>query len=714
MPLEIVRTAVAGAEQSAADVRAAVRLRGARVLQRLDAEDARRRLDEAVEIISSLDDPPIAEAMRFAAVPIAATVAPDVAFRLLRDWRESFGRSGPPIDQTIHNMTEHGHRGQALRYLLDPDPALPFPFHLAMNVARDAESRTAVLRATLAALRRIMAPGVEKPFMFQLHSVLQTFSHQWTALPPEDALAAAREIAGWILAEPDKRTSSGFGGGDDSPRFSSSRESQLYQLLGPLQHLDPEFTRSLMADHPQLARAAARYPFGMESMTKETEHSAPPPPTAEQARAMMPDVIYFGSMTIPAAEALATGFAEPFASADRALAADMHEETGNGAPVECWPSTAEYRAILFHAGEREGRDATKYLSRIRSEDIRRLASIELAAALVGLPRIGDLTRGPGGGRGRKPSAEPSVMTKAGEAVLKRLMKRQQFEPLPPPRRPDLTPSMDVRIGRSAKKASERVSGGCGPDFWTIEGTPLKPVIARLWNVPETRVDLPASLTKDRYDFVLVLPHDGTQEEMRRLMRDGIAKHFAVTISRESRAMETLVVSAPHGTTLEASLHEHRRGGGRIAVETVTFMSRTSWQDLLTPSRLRGALGLTPVSVRASDLDAVFDLEVVRRDTRRDLDGYMREMSRRFSRWSADKEGALTELRKSMTMGDLCEMLESSLGEPVLDETGLNGMYDFALGAKVESTREFLGPLADHSGLVFTTARRDVPRVVVRP
>ena len=46
-----------------------------------------------------------------------------------------------------------------------------------------------------------------------------------------------------------------------------------------------------------------------------------------------------------------------------------------------------FRAILYRAGKLLGVDATIYLDRIPDRDLRLLAQIELAAALVGLPEL---------------------------------------------------------------------------------------------------------------------------------------------------------------------------------------------------------------------------------------------------------------------------------------------------------------------------------------
>src|SRR4029077_16767775 len=69
-------------------------------------------------------------------------------------------------------------------------------------------------------------------------------------------------------------------------------------------------------------------------------------------------------------------------------------------------------------------------------------------------------------------------------------------------------------------------------------------LAKLYDMPETRIDLSPSLDTDRYDLVVVLPRPETREPMFRLMREAIEKYFHVT--RDLRQMEVDVLTAPNG------------------------------------------------------------------------------------------------------------------------------------------------------------------------
>ena len=96
-------------------------------------------------------------------------------------------------------------------------------------------------------------------------------------------------------------------------------------------------------------------------------------------------------------EALANDFQAAFAEGILAFARDTES---NLAPKECWPSTYEFRNILFKAGEHMDIAAAKYLDCIPDSDLRLFAQIELCAALAGLPQFGGTVIYPARASGR--------------------------------------------------------------------------------------------------------------------------------------------------------------------------------------------------------------------------------------------------------------------------------------------------------------------------
>ena len=62
---------------------------------------------------------------------------------------------------------------------------------------------------------------------------------------------------------------------------------------------------------------------------------------------------------------------------------------------------------------------------------------------------------------------------------------------------------------------------------------------------------------------------------------------------------------------------------------------------------------------------------------------------------------------------MCQLLESGLDRPVIDDTRLTGKYALKVHSEVVNTRDFVRVLCDKLGLVVTSERRDVPVLIVR-
>jgi hypothetical protein len=110
------------------------------------------------------------------------------------------------------------------------------------------------------------------------------------------------------------------------------------------------------------------------------------------------------------------------------------------------------------------------------------------------------------------------------------------------------PSYDVYVSPTKRPVGER-SGASLQDFWSHEGVRVKEVLSDLYGLPESRIELAAPIDDDaRFDFVLVPPREESPDTMKRLMQEGIAKHFDVEAVREVRSMDVYVLTAPDGIT----------------------------------------------------------------------------------------------------------------------------------------------------------------------
>jgi hypothetical protein len=78
-------------------------------------------------------------------------------------------------------------------------------------------------------------------------------------------------------------------------------------------------------------------------------------------------------------------FAQSIEDALEKYREDTSPVTPNYAPKEYWPSTGVFRTVFYQAGKRLGAEASALLEQIPDDDLRLFASIELAAALAGVP-----------------------------------------------------------------------------------------------------------------------------------------------------------------------------------------------------------------------------------------------------------------------------------------------------------------------------------------
>jgi hypothetical protein len=290
------------------------------------------------------------------------------------------------VESMIFSMLRHGHMADAVSYLSEPPPQEHYPFGAATEAMgrsrNNAETRRNILRAGIRA--RLGESGSSAQGFDTL------FSISFRILPAEEAVAAVRKVARRIMEEPDGQTDARFSSGSRVARFSSIRESRLFGIFGPLRSLDPEEADSLCRKYRQLAAAAVAFPRGYHS--EATEPHAENPSQESAAQYTQPDYITVGRhRLLPMPKALKTEFREPCDEALRLYARDTDPANPNLAPRECWPSTTEFRNILYKAGQHQGHAAARYLDRIPDRDLRLFAQIELIAGAKGLPQFGGLS-----------------------------------------------------------------------------------------------------------------------------------------------------------------------------------------------------------------------------------------------------------------------------------------------------------------------------------
>ncbi len=66
-----------------------------------------------------------------------------------------------------------------------------------------------------------------------------------------------------------------------------------------------------------------------------------------------------------------------------------------------------------------------------------------------------------------------------------------------------------------------------------------------------------------------------------------------------------------------------------------------------------------------------------------------------------------------TADEFGKFLERGLERPVVDETGLEGVYDFEVHGPAKNTSEFFQMLRDQTGIVLTPTTRNIEFVTLR-
>ena len=367
---DLVSDACGKAERSAPAVRAAALFHLARVLTKIDAADAPRVLEQGLALAATLPAED-REILLGEGAALAATVSPQRALSLVRD-RDATETRREAWPRALFNIIDHGHVADAVAYLSEPVAGEAYPFHAAYQAmghcGDDDDARLRVFRSAIRAMRDEQSAGRRSPY--EPNRFVHLFTVHWRRLPADEARDVVRELVRSIRSERDAYGNSSFAAGPHRVQFSSMHEQRLFELLGPLRHLDPNLAASVVKDYPDLSAAAERFPYGRESMTSAM--LATPTPAVPRLVVEMP----------------ASDFEKQFAAALNMYAEESDPKHFNVAPKVCWWSSVDFRVLLYEAGRGEGAAAERHLHRIPDAALRLFAQIELAAALAGLPPIG--------------------------------------------------------------------------------------------------------------------------------------------------------------------------------------------------------------------------------------------------------------------------------------------------------------------------------------
>jgi uncharacterized protein (TIGR03435 family) len=231
------------------------------------------------------------------------------------------------------------------------------------------------------------------------------------------------------------------------------------------------------------------------------------------------------------------------------------------------------------------------------------------------------------------------------------------------KRPNFTPSYTVHI----EKARGESGGGnfSASDYWSLQGSTVKSVLAEMLDVNPIRIELPASIdSAARYDVSIVLPKSEDKEAMRLLIRQGVEDYFHLTPVRENKLRDVYVLTGT-GDKLRRSSVDRRAGG--------SFSSSMSFE--------------------ANAKDVAGDSEY--------------------------KIDAVTGVSmKGATVDEFCRLLEQNLDRPLINESKIGGAFDFEISeldsaAKAPRRGDFVERVREELGLVIMADQRNVETTVYR-
>jgi len=211
-------------------------------------------------------------------------------------------------------------------------------------------------------------------------------SLHWTKFELPEAQIWLEEMLLAIETDPDQGGHFRFGG---RVEFHSMRDKELFMILNVLRALrPPDEVEALLLAHPEVAAVAKIYPLGLDSVRAEKPPASQP---GQRGRGGFSCAVSSSGRDRGLLEGMmAAHRGDPSAvpqlmsEAGHFYEQDTDSRNPNMAPRAFWPSCHAYKVALYWAGKMLGKDAEPLLDDIPDQDVVLLASIELAAGILGL------------------------------------------------------------------------------------------------------------------------------------------------------------------------------------------------------------------------------------------------------------------------------------------------------------------------------------------
>jgi uncharacterized protein (TIGR03435 family) len=238
------------------------------------------------------------------------------------------------------------------------------------------------------------------------------------------------------------------------------------------------------------------------------------------------------------------------------------------------------------------------------------------------------------------------------------------------RKPNFPPSYTVHISPAKQPTSGEADSGdfAGDTDRDFQGFALRLLLAQIYAINPIRIYLPPALDNNqRYDIAVNLPQPESTESVNARILQAIQEHFGVIASREERLLDVYVVTAANGKPpAPLARTDDDLGSSGSSFSNVQFQHP---KDMTDPEDFMNAR--RPIS----DIRGVA------------LEG---------------------------TLDDFCHTLESALDRPVINETAMQGVYEFNLKTTEGSENGFLDRLRNQFNLSIAPAQRRVQVVVLKP
>jgi uncharacterized protein (TIGR03435 family) len=207
-----------------------------------------------------------------------------------------------------------------------------------------------------------------------------------------------------------------------------------------------------------------------------------------------------------------------------------------------------------------------------------------------------------------------------------------------------------------------------PQRVTAEGQTLRELVAWAYRADTRHVELPDGLNeRERFDARLRLPGPHSWPTLDRLIREGLDRHFGITVIREVRPIDVFVLTATGGPSPGLRAHDDDAGfaGMYASFSTVAFSERAEPLSLEGPDWRNRLHSVGPILLTATTIED-------------------------FARW-----------------------LEDVVGHQVIDSTGLPGTYDIDVKGELQGLEELRQALVEQLALALTRTQREMEVLVVR-